>query len=202
VRQQSLAGDVADAAYIAAKQSWFTDRQMWVVARTNGREMSQAIRNAIWSVDNTQGVDRVGTMRDVVSASAATRRFALVIFQIFAAIALLLAATGLYGVLSAAVNARRQEIGVRSALGASTMRILGLVLSELAFLSIAGVALGIVSGAAISALLRSLFFGVSATDSVTYVGVVAVLALTAVVGCAVPALRAVTVEPTLALRAD
>jgi len=202
VRQQSLAGDVADAAYISTKQSWFADSQLWLVARTNAAGMPQAIRSAVWSVDNTQGVDRVGTMREVVNASAATRRFALMVFQVFAAVALLLAATGLYGVLMAAVNARRQEIGVRAAIGANKSRILMLVVGEVAALSAAGIALGLMAGAATSTLLRSLFFGVTAADAVTYVGVVVVLALTGAIGCAVPAIRAANVEPTLALRAD
>ena len=126
----------------------WVDRRMSLVVRGRGAPatLAPAVRAAIWSVDKDQPVVRVATMRELVEASVADRRFALVVFEAFGVAALALAAIGLYGILSVSVTERTREIGVRSALGASSRDILALVLRQGMVLAAVGVALGLVAG--------------------------------------------------------
>lgn len=204
VKQNSLALDEPNAVYLTEAQSWFADDTMTVVVRAHGDAAALApeVENAIWSVEKDQALVRVATMNDLMAAGAATRRFVLILFEAFALVALLLAATGIYGVLSGSVAERTREIGVRAALGASRQNILGLVLRQGLKMAVVGAVLGLGAAVAWSQALASLLFGVSRLDPLTYLAVAALLLAVAAAACAIPAARAVGVNPVEALRSE
>jgi putative ABC transport system permease protein len=139
-------------------------------------------------------------MDNLLAASAAERRFALILFQAFALVALVLAATGIYGVLSGSVTERTREIGVRLALGASRGHILALIVRQGMTLTGLGILLGLFGAVAASQAIVTLLFGVSRLDPITYLGVIAVLVGVSVIACWLPARRATKVDPLVALR--
>lgn len=204
VRQLSLAAGVPDAVYTTASQWRFEDNVMSLVVR--GRDdvatLVPAVREAVWSVDGDQPVVRVARISELVAASAAQRRFALVLFQVFALAALLLAAAGIYGLLSGSVAERTREIGLRSAVGASRARIVALVLGRGARLTLLGIAIGLATAAAASRVIDTMLYGVSRLDVATYLGVAMLLAAVSLIACAAPAWRAARIEPASALRRD
>jgi putative ABC transport system permease protein len=204
VKQNSLALDEPNAVYLTEEQSWFADDTMSVVVRARGdaAALVPEVENAIWSVDKDQALVRVATMDSLMAAGAATRRFVLILFEAFALVALLLAATGIYGVLSGSVAERRREIGVRAALGASRGDILGLVLRRGMKMAAAGAAVGVCAAVASSHVLTSLLFGVSRLDPLTYLAVTMLLLAVAGAACVIPAARALGVNPVEALRSE
>jgi len=204
VKQLSLALDDSNAVYTPATQWRFADRVRSLVVRVRGdaAALAPAVRQAIWSVDKDQPIQRVATLADLLAASAAERRFALLIFETFAVAALVLATAGLYGVLSGGVAERRREIGVRSALGASRGSILGRVVRQGMALTGLGIAIGLAGAAAASQALVTLLFGVSRLDPVTYLGVTMLLTTASTLACSVPAWRAARVDPAITLRSE
>jgi putative ABC transport system permease protein len=202
VKQVSLALTESDAVYTPPSQWRFADNAMSLVIRTRGdaAALAPSVRAAVWSVDKDQPIVRVATMSVLLAGSAASRRFALTLFEAFALAALVLAAAGIYGVLAGSVVERSQEMGVRSALGASRSDIVTLVLRQGLRLTAVGVVLGLAGAVIATQALVTMLFGISHLDPVTYVGVIALLAATAVVACAVPAWRASRVDPVTALR--
>lgn len=204
VRQLSLAQSETEALYTTPAQWESADNAMSLVVRTSGAAAAliPAVRRAIWSVDKDQPIVRVTAMSDLVAASAAERRFAQTVFQAFAIAALLLAAAGIYGVLSGSVAERLREIGVRSALGASRGSILALVARQGITLTALGIAIGVAGALAATRVIATLLFGVSALDPVTYFGVTSLLLLVSLVACALPAWRAARVDPAATLRSD
>ncbi len=204
VKQASLAQTSEDAVYTTPEQWSFADRTRSLVVRTQGDPvaMTNAIRNAIWSVDKDQPVVRVATMENLLAKSEARRRFALFIFEAFALAALALAAAGIYGVLSGSVSERTREIGIRSALGASRFSILTLVLREGMALTAFGALLGLGGAMAASRSLISLLYGISRLDEFTYAAVVSLLMGVAAIACWIPSWRAAHVDPMVALRCE
>lgn len=205
VKQTSLVMSQSDAVYMTTEQwSIFADKALWLVIRARGDASALAtpIRQAIWSVDKDQPVVRVATMDDLLAASAAERRFALILFEAFGLVALVLAATGIYGVLSGSVTERTREIGVRLALGASRRHILALVFRQGMTLTVLGVAIGLCGALAASQAIITLLYGVSRLDPVAYLGVIALLVGVSVIACWVPAWRAARVDPSITLRAE
>jgi predicted permease len=204
VKQTSLSLDESEAFYSTRAQFAWVDNVQSLVVRTRGEAaaLAPAIRSAIWSVDKDQPIVRVATMENLLAASEAERRFALILFAAFALVALVLAATGIYGVLAGSVAERTREIGVRSALGASRTDILGLVIRQGMLLAAIGIAIGLVGAAAASQAVASLLYGVSRLDPVTYVGVIILLAGVALGACGIPAWRAAKVDPASTLRAE
>jgi putative ABC transport system permease protein len=204
VKQTSLATGDADAVYIPTTQWFFADNALSLVVRAQGdaATLVPAIRKAIWSVNKDQPIIRVATMEKLLASTEAQRRFALVLFECFALAALLLAAVGIYGVLSGSVTERTREIGIRSALGASRSYILALVLRQGVMLTILGVLIGLAGAFVASRALITLLFGVSPLDPLTYLGVIAVLVAVSVVACWLPAWRASRVDPSITLRAE
>jgi putative ABC transport system permease protein len=159
-----------------------------------------AVRGAVLAIDKTQPVYDIKTMEDVRSASVANRRLVVLLFGVFAGLALLLAVVGIYGVLSYAVAQRTHEIGIRVALGAQRSDVLRLVVGQGMRLVILGVLIGIAGALVVTRLLESLLFGVSATDPATFAVVAAVLSFVALLACYIPARRATRVDPLVALR--
>jgi len=204
IRQTSLAVGVGDAAYTTTAQWPYLDNPLWLIVRAGGdaAAMAPAIRRAIWSVDKDQPIVRVATLDALVAASAAERRFALILFEAFALVALVLAATGIYGVLAGSVAERTREIGVRSALGASRRDILGLVLGQGLALTAVGIAIGLTGAAAATSTLATLLFGVSRLDPATYLTMIALLLAVSAISCWIPAWRAARVDPSLTLRSE
>ena len=164
--------------------------------------LAPTVREAVWSVDKDEPIVRVATMDDLLAASAAERQFALILFEAFALAALVLAAAGIYGVLSGSVAERTREIGVRSALGASRGGILALVLGQGLRLTALGVAIGLAAAAGASQAIAAMLFGVSRLDPVTYLSVVALLVAVSAIACGVPAWRASRLDPAKTLRAE
>ena len=204
VRQMSLAVSRSDAVYTTASQWAFPERVMSLVVRARGdaAALAPAVREAVWSIDRDQPIVRVATMDDLLAATAAERRFALTLFEAFALAALVLAAAGIYGVLSGSVAERTREIGVRSALGATRGSIVTLVLRQGLTLTGIGVVIGLAGAAAASRGIAAMLFGVSPAAPVTYLGVIALLGVVSVVACGVPAWRAARVDPASTLRAE
>ena len=175
-----------------------------IVMRVSGdpAAMANAARVALAEIDPGQPIFDVRPMSELVSASLAQRRFALMLMLVFAAVALLLAAVGIYGVMSYTVAQRTQEIGIRVALGATPGSVLSMVVRDGMRLVGLGLAVGLVASLLLTRLVSSMLYGVSATDVPTFIAIAAVLAAVALVAIVIPARRATRVDPMLALRAD
>lgn len=175
---------------------------MSLVVRTNGEpsSLSAAVRNEIRSVDKGIPVFNVKTMDDVVALSVGPRRTPTVLLSAFAAVALLLAMIGIYGVTAFHVTQRTHEIGIRMALGAQMSDVVKLVLKGGMKFALAGIALGLAGAFALTRLMSSLLFGVQPTDVFTFVAVSLCLLITALIACYLPARRATKVDPLVALR--
>ena len=204
VKQASLALSETDAVYIPNTQWRWAENVLSLVVRRrgSGTTLVPAIRHAIWAIDKDVPIVRVATMEDLLATSEAQRRFALIIFEAFALVALVLAAVGIYGVLSGGVAERLREIGVRAALGASRGGILALVIRQGMTLTLIGVAIGVLGSAAASQAIAAMLFGVSRLDFVTYFGVFTLLCSVSLLACAIPAWRAAQVDPAITLRAE
>jgi len=203
VKQTSLTATQANAVYMTNDQ-WrlFADRALWLVVRARGdaAELAPAIRQAIWSVDKDQPIVRVATMDQRLASSAAERRFALILFEAFGFVAVILVAVGLYGVLSAIVTEGTREIGVRLALGAQRRDVLSLVMRQGISLTLAGVGIGLLVSWAVTRLLITLLYGVSARDPLVFGGVAFLLTAVSLLACYVPAHRAMKIDPLVVLR--
>jgi putative ABC transport system permease protein len=202
VKQASLALSQSDAVYTSTTQWAWVDSVQSLVVRTSGdaAALTPAIKNAIWSVDRDQPIVRVATMDSLLATSEAERHFVLILFEAFGLVALVLAATGIYGVLSGSVTERMREIGVRVAVGATRGDILALIVRQGIMLTAVGVVIGLLGAAAASRALSSLLFGVSRLDPVTYLGVIALLAGVSIIACGLPAWRAAQIDPATTLR--
>jgi predicted permease len=202
VKQLSLAGDVPDAVYTTAAQWRFDDHVMSLVVRgtADAGALVSAAGAAIWSVDRDQPVVRVATMDALLADSSAERRFILLLFQVFAAAALVLTMAGIYGMMAGLVSERSRELGLRAAVGATAAQIVGLVFTFGARVTGIGLAVGVAGAVVGTRLMRAMLYGVSHLDVITYGAVVLMLALMATVACAVPALRAARIDPARALR--
>jgi len=200
VKHNSLAAPAPPQLYVSYLQS--AESGMTLVIRTAGDPLRvvAAARNEVRSVDPDQPVANIRTMDHIVAASMARQRFNMLLLGIFAAVALALAAVGLYGVISYSVGQRAHEIGIRMALGAKRTDVLRMVLRQGMVLVAAGLAVGLAAALMMSRMLTSLLYEVRATDPVVLVGVALLLAAVAAAACSVPALRATRVDPVTALR--
>jgi predicted permease len=177
-------------------------RGLFIVVRTSLPEeaLVKPIRDAVLSVDSQLPLFRARSMDAVIRESLSTRIGARLLLSVFAGIALLLAAIGLYGVISHGVGQRTQEIGIRMALGAQPRDVLRLILGEGAQLILLGLAVGVASAFALTRVLADQLYGVKPTDPASYAGGALLLAAVAMFACAIPAWRAARVNPMAALR--
>jgi putative ABC transport system permease protein len=205
VKHRALDANVTQQWYVPEGQ-WRqgADNQAVVVVRTPGdpAALAASVRKVIASVDPTQPIVHVATMEQLIAASTAQRRLALVLFAAFAGAALLLAVTGIYGVLAGSVAERTREIGVRSALGATPSQIIGSILEQGGRLAVLGIVLGLIGAIGLTRYLRALLFGIAPDDPVTLVSVVLLIGAVTIAGCLIPAMRAARVDPSRALRSE
>ena len=175
---------------------------MTLVARTSidPSPSAEPIENAIWSVDRDVTISEVQTMSAVIARANSQARFDAVLLATFAAVALVMSAVGIYGVMTYAVARRRHEIGVRMALGASRANVLANILREGMALALAGSVSGILGGLILSRLMATLLYDVRPGDPLTFGGAAALLAIVALAACYVPARDATHVDPVVALR--
>jgi len=190
--------------YIPERQWPGADTQVILIVRTVGDPalLGQTVRKTIAAIDPTQPVINIATMGQFIDQSTAQRRLALVLFVAFSTAALLLAVAGIYGVLAGNVEERTREIGLRAALGATPREIVALILRQGSLLAGLGIIIGVASAAALTRYLATFLFGVEQRDPVTFVSAVVVLTLVTLAACGIPALRAVRIDPSEALRYD
>jgi putative ABC transport system permease protein len=186
--------------YYPYRQRPYSDMNLVVRSAVDPVSLTSAIRAAVAAIDKDQPIFDVHTMQQLVDDSISTRRLTLVLLGIFSALALILAAIGIYGVMAYTVALRTQEIGIRMALGAQQKDVLRLVLGQGARIAFFGVAIGLAAAAALARLLSSLLFSVSASDPLTFGAVAVLLVAVALLACYIPARRALRVDPIIALR--
>jgi putative ABC transport system permease protein len=177
-------------------------RWMTFAVRTqaNPAATTQAVKEQIWKVDGQLPITKAQTMNEVAAASFDARRFNMLLLTLFAGLALVLAAVGVYGVMSYAVTQRTHEIGIRMALGAQVGNVMRLVMKSGLVIAMVGVAIGLGGAFALTRLMRTLLFAVEPTDKITFAGVSICLLLIALAACYIPARRATKVDPLQALR--
>ena len=204
VKQTSLALSAPDAYYTSTTQWAWVDTAQSLVVRTRGdaAAMAPAIKQAVWSVDKGEPIVHVATMDNLVSTSETQHHFVLTLFESFGIVALMLAAVGIYGVLSYTVTERTREIGVRAALGATRVDIVALIIGQGLTLTGIGVVIGIGGALAASRALISMLYGISFFDPITYFEVIGLIACIAGIACSAPAWRAAHVDPSISLRAE
>ena len=189
--------------YAQSGQEWKRWSELMIkTAGTSSPELVRQLKAAIWKVDPLIPVRNIRPMSEVMAVSLAEQRFNTLLLAIFAGVALLLAAVGLYGVLAFLVTQRTREIGIRVALGAQARDVMRLVLRQGFGLSIAGVAAGIAISLGGTRVLAGLLYGMSPTDPLTFVALAVLLLLVALIACFVPARRALRVDPIVALRTE
>jgi ABC-type antimicrobial peptide transport system permease subunit len=209
VRENGLSGE--DQPVIYVPQGQMTDPltkfavsvipMSWAIrTASDPSPLVAAIQREIQAVDSQLPVSKIRTMEQVVSESTARQNFNMLLLSIFAGLALLLAAIGIYGLMSYTVEQRTQEIGIRMALGAGRGDMLKLIVRQGMLLAGIGVAIGLGAAFGLTRLLASLLFGVKTTDPFTYVAVAAILTAVALVATYVPARRATKIDPLIALR--
>jgi predicted permease len=162
--------------------------------------LAQAVQQEVWTIDKNLPVSEIRTMEDVVAESIGQQRFNMILLSLFACVALVLAAVGVYGVMSYSVTQRTHEIGIRMALGASARDVLRMVVKQGMTLALLGVGLGLIGAFALTRLMSGLLFDISPTDSLTFTVIPIVLTGVALVACYIPARRATRVDPMIVLR--
>jgi putative ABC transport system permease protein len=200
VRDVALGQDPGAIMYVPFAQAPFWGANLVVKSALSTSSVAAAIRQEVQKIDKDLPVTDVAMMSDVIQASVAAPRFRMFLLGLFAVMALVLAATGIFGVISYSVSRRTSEIGIRVALGASRHTILRMILRETLLLTFAGLAVGLPSALAASHLLGHMLFNVSANDPATLAAVAFVLAAVAALAGYIPARRAMRVDPMVALR--
>lgn len=202
VKHTSLTAPPMPEIYTAVGKS--TIPAMMLAIRSDGdpRAIIASVREAIWSVERDVPISDIQTMEDRIAASLGRPRLLTTLLGMFAALGVLLAAIGVYGVVAYSVSRRRRELGIMMALGAARARIMRAVLREGMLYAIAGLAIGLPAAFAASRLMRTLVYGVRPTDPATYVVIAWVIAVLVAAACALPAYRASRIDPVLAIRQE
>jgi putative ABC transport system permease protein len=200
IKHSALDAEPKPHLYFSYLQNPFPYLTLVVRSATSPEGLAAALRSEVWAVDKDQPVTAITTMERYLSEAMATRRFNMILLGVFAIVALVLAAVGIYGVISYSVTQRTHEIGVRMALGASSGDVMRLIVGQAMTLAAAGVAAGLVAAFALTRVMESLLFGVSSHDVITFIAIPLVLGAVALAACLVPARRATKVDPMVALR--
>jgi putative ABC transport system permease protein len=204
-----IAADVHESGLAGnAKPEWYVPSNLrpmqkgYLAVRTAGdpKRLVNAVRSQVLAIDRDQAVSDIGTMEEVLETTMGQRRLTLMLLAVFAAVALLLAVIGIYGVIAYAVTQRTQELGIRRALGAQQGDILRLVLGQGLVLALVGVAAGIAGAFWLTRVMTGLLFHVSATDPATFAGIAILLVAVALLASYIPARRATRIDPMAALR--
>ncbi|HYO63006.1 MAG TPA: ABC transporter permease [Pyrinomonadaceae bacterium] len=200
VRYESLTDEAEPTTYFPPADLPYPF--MTFVIRTDGdpAEMTPAVRRELSAIDPDQPVSDVRTMRQVMADTTGRARFNTLLFGLFAGLATLLAAVGIFGVMNYSVTLRTREIGIRMALGAQPARVLMLVLRQGLLLTLVGIGIGLVGALALTRVMSSLLFGVDATDPLTYAAIMLLLTVVSLIACYIPARRATRIDPLTALR--
>ncbi len=199
-KRQGLSSPIRIESFMPHTQRPSRAMELVVRTRNEPRALAKSFREAVWSIDRDLPIPKVQTMDDIFAGAIAEQRLNTMLLGMFAGVALLLAAVGIYGVMSYATSQRMHEMGIRVALGASKRDILKLVVGQGMLLALAGVAAGIIASLLLARVLRTLLFGISSTDLVTYATTPAILIVVAFVACYLPARRATRVDPISTLR--
>jgi putative ABC transport system permease protein len=203
VKHSGLNQPTDPAVYTPFSQSdegWRRFMTLAIRARDTAPGLVEEVKKQIWSLDGQIPVSDVYAMDELIAVSLAQQRFNMLLLGLFAALALILAAVGIYGAMAYAVNQRTHEIGIRTALGAQRRDVLRLVMRDGAKIALFGIAIGIAGAIALTRLMTSLLFEVKPTDPETFAVVTIVLAIVALAACYVPARRAMRIDPMVALR--
>lgn len=201
-KYESLSDKPSPQAYLPYTQMTWGGMTLFVRSGLDLAALTPAIRREIGAIDKDQPVYGVTMLEESLSKSAVPRRYMSLLLAAFAALALTLAAVGLYGVMSYTVSQRTHEIGVRVALGAQRADVLKLVLRQGMVLVLMGAAVGLVAAVVLTRLMESLLYGVSATDPATFVAIVLLLAAVSLLACYIPARRATRIDPLVALKCE
>jgi predicted permease len=202
VKQDSLDSEPRMALYLGHRQ--VPSRGMTVVVRSaaDPAALPAAVRDRIRQIDPDLPLYNVRTMEQRVDESLARRRFAMLLLALFAAVALGLSAVGVYGVIAFLVSQSTREVGIRMALGATPGNILNLIVRQGMLVAVAGLALGLAGAFAMAGLMRSLLFGIRATDPVTFLAIALMLGAVALLASYIPARRAARIDPVVSLRSE
>ncbi|MEN3330906.1 MAG: hypothetical protein V7641_271 [Blastocatellia bacterium] len=200
VKHQGLESSSQEELYVPyAQNPWAF---MTLVARTQAepKDIAAALKSEVWAIDRDQPIDRIKSVEELVADSVSRPRFYARLLGLFAALAMILAAVGIYGVISYSVSQRTHEIGIRMALGAQQRDVLLLIIKQGLMPTLIGIAIGLTAAAGLTHLMASLVFGVSVTDPLTFIAVSLLLVGIALLACYIPARRAARVDPLIALR--
>jgi putative ABC transport system permease protein len=200
VKQFGLSQDARPTMYLPLRQQPARRMVLVVRSREDAPSLAPLLRRAVASLDPNLAVSNLKTMERITAESIGTERFTLLLLGTFAGIALMLAGVGIYGVMAYSVTQRTQEIGIRMALGARVGDIFRLVIGRGVKLVLIGVATGLAASFALTRLMASLLYGVSATDPAVFAGIALLLVGVALLACYLPARRATKVDPLIALR--
>ena len=201
VRQFELTAEPRPQMYLSYRQfGFFASDDLVVKTDVDAASMAATVRNAVWEIDKDQPVSDIQTMEQILAESIARQRFSMLLLAIFAGVALVLAGVGIYGVMSYSVAQRTHEIGIRMALGAQTGAVLKLAVGYGMKLVLVGIAVGLIAAFALTRLMATLLFGVTATDPTTFTLISLLLVAVAAIASYIPARRATKVDPIIALR--
>ncbi len=201
-RYSTLDGELRPMVYWTPAQLAYSSMTLILRTSVEPESLAAAARREILAIDKDQPVSDVRTMESWLAESISRTRFGTLLLGGFAGLALILAAIGLYGVMSHSVVQRQNEIGVRMALGAQARDVLGMVIKQGLALVLVGVALGLLGALALTRVLSSLLYGVSATDPMTFAAIALLLLAVSGIACYIPARRAARVDPLIAMRYD
>jgi predicted permease len=204
VRQAGLDQVPRSELYVAAAQrsGWLGDMTYVIATRSAPETMVKSVRDAVHAIAPDQPLFQVATMKSVIGTSLTGRKLTLVLLVVFASLALVLSAAGVYGVMSYGVSQRSREIGIRIALGARGSDVTAMVLWDGGRVALLGVALGLIGAFALTRVLNTMLYGVGAHDPLTFASVAGLIAGVAITATVVPARRAARVDPLSAMRTE